>query len=64
MKIFTFLVAAAQASPNRAGQRVLDNWWTTIDETFNFAINDRTTFTETVDAVSQNCWPKLGCPRN
>ena len=56
MKIFTFLVA--QASPNRAVQRVLDNWWTILDETFNFAINDKTTFTETVDEVSQNSGPR------
>ena len=54
MKVSAILVAATQAAPaSGIHQWMVDNWWTTAVETFNFATNEWAQFQAAVDSVSQ-----------
>ena len=53
MKVSAILVAATQAAPaSGIHQWMVDNWWTTAVETFNFATNEWAQFQAAVDSVS------------
>ena len=53
MKVSAILVAATQAAPaSGIHQWMVDNWWTTAVETFNFATNEWEKFQAAVDSVS------------
>ena len=54
MKVSAILVAATQAAPSSMHQWMVDNWWTTAVETFNFASSNWEQFAAAVDGVSKN----------
>ena len=55
MKVSAILVAATQAAPaGGVHQWMIDNWWATAVETFNFASNNWAQFSAAVDGVSKN----------
>ena len=51
MKVSAILVAATQAAPSSMHQWMVDNWWTTAVETFNFASTNWEKFSAAVDGV-------------
>ena len=51
MKISAILVAATQAAPSSMHQWIVDNWWATAEETFNYASADWEKFCAAVDRV-------------
>ena len=53
MKISAILVAATQAAPSSMHQWIVDNWWATAVETFNYASADWEKFCAAVDRVSK-----------
>ena len=52
MKVSAILVAATQAAPSSMHQWMVDNWWATAVETFNFASTNWENFSAAVDGVS------------
>ena len=53
MKVSVILVAATQAAPGGTmNQWMVDNWWASAVETFNFASNNWEQFMAAVDGVS------------
>merc|ERR1712126_632019 len=60
MKVSAILVAATQAAPaGGVHQWMIDNWWATAVETFNFASNNWAQFSAAVDGVDQSMFPPL-----
>merc|ERR1712137_1120457 len=60
MKVSAILVAAAQAAPaGGVHQWMVDNWWATAVETFNFASTNWEKFSAAVDGVDQSMFPPL-----
>ena len=51
MKVSAILVAATQAAPSSMHQWMVDNWWATAVETFNFASTNWEKFSAAVDGV-------------
>merc|ERR1711962_501881 len=59
MKISALLIAATNAAPNSIHQWMVDNWWASAVETFNFASNNWDQFQGAVDSVDQSIFPPL-----
>merc|ERR1712126_511257 len=60
MKFSAILVAATQAAPaGGVHQWMIDNWWATAVETFNFASNNWAQFSAAVDGADQSMFPPL-----
>ena len=53
MKISAILVAATQAAPSSMHRWIVDNWWATAEETFNYATPNWEKFCAAVDRVSK-----------
>merc|ERR1711962_660303 len=59
MKISALLIAATNAVPSSIHQWMVDNWWASAVETFNFASNNWDQFQGAVDSVDQSIFPPL-----
>ena len=61
MKLSALFIAAAQAAPTSSHQWMVDNWWDTAVETFDYVNNNWAQFSGTVDGVSFQIKVTLRC---